>query len=96
MTEKKLIGVAAFFGLEVTKYITTGNDQCHFATFELMGPQNRVELAWNELKQFARHKDFDHLQRISNPEHPEYGKLYIECESIWCDKRCPTGEGLPK
>ena len=84
MTEK-IIGTSALFhGLAVMKRITTGNDKAHFATFELTGAPDQVQAAWTELSKHAR-KDFDSLRRVNNHSHPDYGALYIECDSVWCD-----------
>lgn len=85
MTAAKITSVAAFHGLEVLKRITTGNSKRHFATFELTGPAERVAMAWAELEPHVRHKDFDKLVRVSNPDHPDHGQPMIVCESVWVD-----------
>lgn len=95
MTEKFVREVAERFGLEVLKRITTGSAYHHFATFELSGPAERVRDAWPVIaaksgETLGRLGAMDSVQHVSNPEHPDHNKPYIECGSIWCEPE-PVG-----
>ncbi len=81
-TEKQIREVAERFGLEVYKRITTGNDHAHFATFELTGPAERIRAARPCLD---IPKDFGGIVRTSNRIHPDFGKPYVEVQSVWCE-----------
>jgi hypothetical protein len=84
MSEQFLRDLAERFGLDVLKRITTGPATGgHFATFELSGV--RVEDAWATVRAHGRGKDFDKLTRATNPEHAQFGLLFIECSSVWCE-----------
>ena len=91
ITEEFLRDVADRHGLQVDKRITTGTDRCHFATFDLSGPAEQVRAAWSEVKPRAC-PDFASLTHVSNKEHPRYGEPYIECQSVWCDRRLSPPE----
>jgi hypothetical protein len=86
MTEQFIRETAERFGLEVLKRITTGTDQAGFATFELSGPEASICAAWAALKPHGKGPDFDGIRHVSNPDHPDLGKPYIECGSVYFDR----------
>ncbi len=73
----------------VLKRITTGNDEKHFATFEVSGPPEALLLAWKEAyapKVAAEcRKNMDGIRHVDNREHPDHGKPFLEFSSIWCE-----------
>lgn len=81
MTEQEIRQLAEQYGMEVLKRITTGSERWgHFATFELSG------LCANEVwAEVADRPGLHKLAVVSNPDHPDRGKLYVEFESIWCE-----------
>lgn len=82
MTEQQIRELAERYGLTVFKRITTGNDKQHFATFELTGP--RVRDAWPAY-QAAACKGMARLTNVDSQEHPDYGKPFIDLQSVWCE-----------
>lgn len=90
LSERWIRDLAKRHGLEVYKRITTGNDDRHFATFELTGRVDRLSDAWQEIKPHKRSKGNSFETWATTQEHhPEAGRPYIALSSIWCDERLP-------
>lgn len=87
MTELFIRDVAGQLGLTVLKRVTTGDERSGFATFELSGPADKLHAAWQDLSRHSRGPAFDRVTRVSNPEHPDHGKLYIALESVYFDDK---------
>lgn len=80
MTEQEIRALADRYGMTVDKRITTGSMTRHFATFEVSG------LRANEVWACVVHSPGLHrLCVVSNPDHPDHGKLYVQFESVWCE-----------
>lgn len=79
MTESFIREVAAKYGCEVYKRVTTGNDTRHFATFELSGD---VQEAIRDLREKADQWQNKFIQLLRSDIDQS---VYIEIQSIWCE-----------
>lgn len=82
MTDATIAAVTEKYGLTVNKRVTTGQPKGdHFGVYELSGKDYAI---LREAAQELRHT-FGEVQVlfVNVKEHPDYGKPYIEVESVW-------------
>lgn len=90
MTARQIRDLAKAHGLKVDKRITTGTDLGpHFASFEVFGPRDAIEKAHAEARpqfdaQALRARAYQ-ADAVTNPEHPEYGSIFLHFQHVWCD-----------
>ena len=92
MTERQIRSFAQLHGLKIEKRITTGNDQRHFATFEVF-PEEPPPAGPNVLEAWRKAQQQEDPNRLKG-ENPltlfharsdTNGLPWIEFDSVWCD-----------
>ncbi len=86
LNRAKLLAIFDDYGLALDcERITAGRENAGFRTFEAGTgvDYNTLRMAKNAIDVIFGKSNFNSIDTVNNPSHPQYGKFYLNVESFW-------------